>query len=68
MIKIATIAENYFLFKPSVMLRYLLKMALSLFQKAKAESYDLIFIDAFTEDYVPSSFLTLDFVLTSKRF
>jgi spermidine synthase len=65
--EVAAIAENYFLFKPTANVKVFIEDGLEFVQKAKAESYDLIFIDAFTEDYVPSSFLTLDFASNVKR-
>jgi len=64
---VAAIAEQYFLFKPSGNVKIFIEDGFEFVQKAKAESYDLIFIDAFTEDYVPSSFLTLDFASNIKR-
>lgn len=64
---VAAIAEQYFLFKPSGNVKIFIEDGFEFVQKAKAESYDLIFIDAFTEDYVPSSFLTLDFVSNVKK-
>ncbi|MCP5363562.1 MAG: fused MFS/spermidine synthase [Rickettsiaceae bacterium] len=65
--KIATIAEDYFLFKPTGNVKVFIEDGYKFVQKAKDESYDLIFIDAFTEDYVPPSFLTLDFVSNVNR-
>ncbi len=65
--EVAAIAANYFLFKPTGNVKVFIEDGLEFVQKAKAESYDLIFIDAFTEDYVPSSFLTLDFASNIKR-
>jgi len=65
--EVAAIAKNYFLFKPTGNVKIFIEDGFEFVQKATAESYDLIFIDAFTEDYVPSSFLTLDFVSNVKR-
>ena len=65
--EVAAIAKNYFLFKPTGNVKIFIEDGFEFVQKATAESYDLIFIDAFTEDYVPSSFLTLDFVSIVQR-
>lgn len=65
--EVVTIAKNYFSFKPTGNVKIFIEDGFEFVQKVPAESYDLIFIDAFIEDYVPSSFLTLDFVSNVKR-
>lgn len=64
---IITIAEKYFLFKPNNNVTIFTQDGFDFVQKAKDETYDLIFIDAFTEDYVPPNFLTTEFVANIKK-
>jgi spermidine synthase len=61
------IVEKYFNFKEDDRNHIIIQDGVEFVAKATENSYDIIFIDAFGVDYIPSPFLTDDFIKQVKR-
>ncbi|RYE06356.1 MAG: hypothetical protein EOP33_04005 [Rickettsiaceae bacterium] len=64
---IAMIAQNYFSFKPNDNVSIHILDGYKFIEQSKPQLYDLIFLDAFGQDYVPPQFLTTKFISNVKK-
>jgi len=60
--EISVIAKKYFEFKESEKVKLHIQDGFEFVKNSKPDNYDIVIIDAFTDDYVPKSFLTKEFV------
>ena len=60
--EIHAIAEKFFQFKQSENTKIHIIDGFEFVKNSKPDNYDIVIIDAFTDDYVPKSFLTPEFV------
>ena len=65
---LAEIAQKYFAFQPNDNTNIFIEDGFSFVKRTKAESYDLIIVDVFDNDYIPPPFLTLEFVKNINTF
>ena len=59
---IPALAKKYFAFQEDDRTRVFVEDGFDFIKNSHHNSYDIVIIDAFTKDYVPPSFLTLEFV------
>ncbi|WPY00450.1 SAM-dependent methyltransferase [Candidatus Trichorickettsia mobilis] len=59
---IPALAKKYFAFQEDDHTRIFVEDGFDFIKNSHHNSYDIVIIDAFTKDYVPPSFLTLEFV------
>lgn len=65
--KILEIAEKYFEFKHNERIRLFIDDGFKFVTSKSHGKYDLIIVDAFTEEYVPQSFISHEFVMSLKE-